>query len=129
MVGAVRQLARRHQNVAGVEVEVDGLLGALRTLREVPKRVQRLFEAGGRLPEIRLLALTIDREANQFWRYGVRRFATIDRIWGKGSAEYSDTTGSSNASQSLKPTTRSRYRSTAAVSGSTRSAGAVRAAS
>ena len=35
---------------AGVEVEVDGLLRPLATLREMLERVERLLEAGGRLP-------------------------------------------------------------------------------
>ena len=38
------------QGAAGVEVEIDGLLRPLATLRKMLERVERLLEAGDRLP-------------------------------------------------------------------------------
>jgi hypothetical protein len=50
MLGTLRRSARRQQGGARVEVEVDGLLRPRATLREMRERVERLLEAGGRLP-------------------------------------------------------------------------------
>ena len=48
-------VAHCHQGAAGGEVEVDGLLRPRATLRKMLERVERLLEAGGRLPVGRAL--------------------------------------------------------------------------
>jgi hypothetical protein len=55
MIDALRPLPQTHHGVAGVEVEVDRLLPPLRLRREVLERLERLLEAGRRLPVGRAL--------------------------------------------------------------------------
>jgi hypothetical protein len=46
VLGALRQIARRAPGIAVVDVQVDGLLRARATFREVPKRVECRFPKG-----------------------------------------------------------------------------------
>ena len=49
-VGNARELSQRHQGGTQVELQIDGLLNCLATLRELPQSTQRLLKVCYRLP-------------------------------------------------------------------------------